>query len=188
MSDERKEMMTKRGYVFGEVSSTMQKAIRRGDCKLAGYMAIELAMSNYGAYVWRRLLTVSAEDVAGIITREIKALFDSWTLIRSSTQKFKLDPKTGRIFISKAVILLSQAYKSRDADHLTNLVYDQCKGITPEEIEKAFEDTRQDIPEYALDCHTRRGRMMGATSKTFMKDEYVALSPKIQGEFDDLLK
>ena len=46
---------------FGEVSSAMQKAIRRADAKLAGYWALELWESGFGQYVWRRLLTVSAE-------------------------------------------------------------------------------------------------------------------------------
>ena len=31
---------TKRGYDFGEVSSAMQKAIRRADTRLAGYWAL----------------------------------------------------------------------------------------------------------------------------------------------------
>jgi len=35
----------------------------------------------------------------------------------------------GRIFISKAVILLCAARKNRDADHLQNFVYDALAGI-----------------------------------------------------------
>ena len=59
----------------------MQKAIRRGDAKLAGYWALELWASGFGQYVWRRLLTVSAEDCWGILTAETKALHDSYTEI-----------------------------------------------------------------------------------------------------------
>ncbi len=51
---------TKRGYSFPAVSSAMQKAVRRGDAKLAGYWALELCASGFGQYVWRRLLTVPA--------------------------------------------------------------------------------------------------------------------------------
>ena len=36
------QLRTARGYNFGEVSSAMQKAIRRADVKLAGYWALEL--------------------------------------------------------------------------------------------------------------------------------------------------
>jgi len=34
-----------------DLSSAMQKAIRRGDAKLAGYWALELWASGYGQYV-----------------------------------------------------------------------------------------------------------------------------------------
>ena len=117
---------TKRGYSFPAVSSAMQKAIRRGDAKLAGYWALELWASGFGQYVWRRLLTVSAEDCWGILTQEVKALHDSYTEINRNTPA--KTPK-GRIFISKAVILLCLAKKSRDADHLQNFVYDQQAGL-----------------------------------------------------------
>lgn len=36
---------------------------RRADTRLAGYWALELWHSGFGNYVWKRLLTVSAEDV-----------------------------------------------------------------------------------------------------------------------------
>ena len=67
LANENQDMrfLTKRGYEFGEVSSAMQKAIRRGDTRLAGYWALELWASGYGNYVWKRLLTVSAEDCWG---------------------------------------------------------------------------------------------------------------------------
>ncbi len=63
----------------------MQKAVRRGDAKLAGYWALELWASGYGQYVWWRLLTVSAEDCLGILTAEVKALHDSYTEINRNT-------------------------------------------------------------------------------------------------------
>ena len=56
-------IITKRGYDFGEVSSATQKAIRRAGTRLAGYWALELWHSGFGNYVWKRLLTVSAEDM-----------------------------------------------------------------------------------------------------------------------------
>ena len=63
-------IITKRGYDFGEVSSAMQKAIRRADTRLAGYWALELWASGFGNYVWKRLLTVCAEDVWGLSAPE----------------------------------------------------------------------------------------------------------------------
>src|SRR5436190_23106651 len=133
--------LTKRGYEFGEVSSAMQKAIRRGDAKLAGYWALELFASGYGNYVWKRLLTISAEDCWGILTQEIKALHDGYQHVNKGVP---VRDHKGRIFISKAVILLSLAKKSRDPDHLQNLVYDQQKGLNP----KTLADDLRKAPEY----------------------------------------
>ena len=147
---------TKRGYSFPAVSSAMQKAVRRGDAKLAGYWALELWASGFGQYVWRRLLTVSAEDCWGILTAEVKALHDSYTEINANTPA--KTPK-GRIFISKAVILLCLAKKSRDADHLQNFVYDQQAGLEPETLTDELEAAGEyvPIPDYAYDCHPPPG-------------------------------
>jgi replication-associated recombination protein RarA len=124
-------LRTKRGYQFSEVSSAMQKAIRRADAKLAGYWALELWESGFGKYCWKRLLTVSAEDCWGILTAEVKALHDAYLVVNEG---LPAKQHRGRIFISKAVILLCLAKKSRDADHLQNFVYDQTAGLDPEEL------------------------------------------------------
>lgn len=181
----RFQLKTVRGYNFGEVSSAMQKAIRRADVQLAGYWALELWSSGFGNYVWKRLLTISAEDCWGIITHEVKALHDSYLLVNKGV------PATsarGRIFISKAMILLSLAKKNRDADHLQNFVYDQCKGI---DAAKLAADLRKapkyvPIPEYAYDCHTLKGRRKGKTKADFFRAEQQALKPFQPGLFDDL--
>ena len=76
--------LPKRGYAFCAVSSAMQKAIRRGDTRFAGYWALELWASGYGNYVWKRLLTVSAEDCWGILTQEVKALHDCYALVNAN--------------------------------------------------------------------------------------------------------
>jgi replication-associated recombination protein RarA len=78
------QLRTIRHYNFSEVSSAMQKAIRRGDAALAGYWALELWSSGFGKYVWKRLLTISAEDCWGILTQEVKALHDSYLVINEA--------------------------------------------------------------------------------------------------------
>jgi hypothetical protein len=126
------------------------------------------------------LLTISAEDVAGIITQEIEALYRSWVVIDASRKG------SGRIFIAKAVVVLCQATKSRDADHLTNLVYDQ-RAISDADLTAALDEARtshEAIPDYALDVHTPLGRMRGKTKKQFFVEEFDALSPRSPGLFD----
>src|SRR5512142_2727585 len=99
----RMQLTTIRGYSLLEVASALQKAIRRADARLAGYWAIELFESNYREYLWRRLLTISAEDCWGVITHEVEALYRAWQMIH------KQKAGKGRIFAAPAVILLAQA-------------------------------------------------------------------------------
>lgn len=175
------KITTTRGYDFYEVSSAMQKAIRRGDAKVAGYFALELWASNFRDYVWKRLFTISAEDCYGLITTEIEALWQGHELVNKSASQ----PK-GRIFVSKAVLLLCEVRKSRDADHLQNFVYD--KELI--DVEQWLEDIRKEpvpIPEYTFDVHTVKGKKRGRTKADFFRDEFDALNPRQPGLFDDLV-
>ncbi len=177
-------VQTVRGYALLDVTSAMQKAIRRSDARRAGYWAVELFESGYQQYMWRRLLTISAEDCWGVITHEIEALYRSWQVIH------KQKAGRGRVFAAKAVILLAQARKCRDADHLTNLVYDP-QTIPDAQLERDLDEARkapEPIPDYAHDCHTRKGRMRGKTKREFFKDEFRALKPREKGLFDDLVE
>jgi len=181
-------MFTKRGYDLFEVASAMQKSIRRGDAGTAGYFALELYASGFIRYVWKRLLVISAEDIAGQVTQEINALHDAFLKVNKGRKK--LDKPEGRLFIAKAAILLSESYKCRDADHLIIYLYDR-KGISDERVKallkEVTESDRKAIPEYAFDCHTARGKAMGKTKEDFLKTEFEALNPKIKGLFDDFL-
>lgn len=175
------QLRTTRGYDFYEVASAMQKAIRRADAKVAGYFALELWHSGYTEYVWRRLFTISAEDCYGIITTEIESLYKAYLFINEKAK----EPK-GRVFVSKAVLLLCDARKNRDADHLSNLVYDRndC------DVEKWFDDVRKSpipVPEYTFDVHTKKGKAKGRTKADFFRDELEALKPREKGLFDDLV-
>lgn len=169
------------GYDFFEVSSAMQKAIRRADARIAGFFALELWTSGYRDYVWKRLFTISAEDCYGLITSEIEALWQGHELVNKNKQ----EPK-GRIFVSKAVLLLCDCRKCRDADHLQNLIYDRATV----EVERWIEDVRREplaVPEYTFDIHTRKGKKYGRTKAEFFRDEYEALFPRMPGLFDDLI-
>lgn len=181
------ELKTQRGYDFYEVASALQKSIRRGDVKLAGYMALEL-FPRYSEYCWKRLLTISAEDCYGVITKEIKALYDSFQIINKN---LKGENKKGRIFISKAVILLCEAKHNRDSDLLSNFIYDKKIGLTDEQIENLFEEVRSekmDIPEYVYDVHTLKGKKMGKTKADFFREEQNNLSNTQLSIFDDIIK
>jgi replication-associated recombination protein RarA len=181
----RYEPQTKRGHNFYEVASALQKEIRRGNTKLAGYWALELFHSGFSNYCWKRLLTISAEDCWGILTNEIKSLHDSFLVINQGVPKTK---EKGRIFISKAVIILCACKKNRDPDHLQNFVYDGDMDVAVAELEKSVDESKGEVvPEYAFDVHTKKGKLMGKTKKDFFKDEQQALFPFQAGLFDHLI-
>jgi replication-associated recombination protein RarA len=177
--------MTKNGYDFFVASSCLQKAVRRNRPDIAGWFALELYHSGYARYVWKRLLTISAEDCAGIITQEIESLFKSFMFVNEGNKNLE----KGRIFISKAVLLLCGQPKCRDADHLSNYIYDRKK-VSDSDIQRfvaSLEKTEtMRVPEYAFDCHTQEGRRRGKTKDNFFEDELAALQPRQVGLFDNL--
>lgn len=177
------KLYTQRGYDFYEVASALQKSIRRGDVKLAGYMALEL-FPKYAEYCWKRLLTISAEDCYGVVTKEVMALYDAFRIINAGK---KGDDLKGRVFISKAVILLCQTKHNRDADLLSNYVYDKKYDLTDEQIESMFTEVRSEsmrIPEYVYDVHTIRGKARGKTKRDFFREEQAALKNQQPSIFD----
>lgn len=182
------DLKTQRGYDFYEVASALQKSIRRADVKLAGYMALEL-FPRYAEYCWKRLLTISAEDCHGLITQEIKSLYDAFWVINKGK---KGDDLKGRIFISKAVIILCTCKHNRDADLLSNYIYDKKALISDTAIENLMDEVRKEdmqIPNYVYDCHTIKGKKMGKTKKQFFIEEENALANRQMSIFDlDLTK
>lgn len=181
-------LKTKHGYKLSAVASALQKSIRRGDVRVAGYFGIELFESNFAAYFWRRMKVISAEDIFAGFTAEIESLCNCWQEAHAHRKG------SGRIFLAKAIVLLCRAAKSRDADHLTNLLYDASAVPAAEldaaiaEVESIVPEGEEPVPDYAYDVHTSEGRKAGKTKADFFKEEDAALKPRAQGLLDDLLK
>lgn len=173
----RYNLTTTDGYDFYEMSSLLQKSIRRGDFEKAGFAAYQL-IGKFRKYLWKRLLVISAEDCYGIITKEIIGL--------------KLaDDETGRdgtIFAAKAITLLCAARKNRDACYFACNFMTDAKTLDPAEIEEPMpiEDcVMEKIPDYVFDVHTLKGKWRGKTIEDMIRDEQDALYPKQIGFFDD---
>ena len=177
---------TQNGYDLFEVLSAIQKAIRRGDTGIAVYFTMEL-WPKYSNLAWKRLHIISAEDVAGCITQEVRALHEAYLFL----EKSKKDDRAGRLFLSKAAILLSVWNKSRDCDHAIVYLFDR-KYITDDQakeyLAKLEEGEKIPIPEYAFDCHTRKGKRAGKDVEDFLVSEFEGLNPRVPGLFDDLVK
>ena len=66
-------LTTPKGHNMFDISSLVQKAIRRGDLMYALYASNEMAVS-YRGYLWKRLLVTSAEDCFDPLTHLIVKL------------------------------------------------------------------------------------------------------------------
>lgn len=177
-------LVTQKGHNMFDMSSMLQKAIRRKDYTRAGYAANELYLS-FPKYFWKRMLVISAEDCYGTVTKEIIALKIADDEVNA---KKKADDKD-LIFAAKAVTLLCTAPKSRDAcyfacnfmwtDNLLN--EDEIEHIDIEKCNLGVEK----IPDYVFDVHTYRGKKMGKTDLDMIADEEAALEPKQISLFDN---
>ena len=137
---------TPRGYSKPECASALQKAIRRGDEEVALFFASELDIAGHGKYVWKRLLVITSEDV-GIaepnLPATMRALYENWQELRTGK-----GAPSHRLVLIHAVLLLVHAKKSRRVDDANWAIYKDS-------------ELRVDMPDYAYDMHTLRGKRMG---------------------------
>jgi len=147
------KMITRKGYDFFECSSAFQKSIRRGNEHDALFFGTELAGSGYTGYLWKRIFVIVSEDI-GLANNDallhIRALYENWKMISEK------NIEEGQIPIVHAILLLARSPKSRIVDNAK--MYCLKGGHKPE------------IPDCALDVHTRRGKMMGRSYKFFLTD------------------
>lgn len=144
--------VTKKGYSLFEVSSALQKAIRRGEEKQALYWAYEIERSGYQKYLWYRLKVISMEDVGLANTEchlQVRAAEQSYEDFR----KRKSDATI--LALANAVIILVRSPKSRLTDWVCNYM---------REVHGSF---NLPIPDEALDKFTQRGRERGKTIEDF---------------------
>lgn len=181
------QRITPGGYNVGEVASAMQKCIRRGLEDDALFWATELDLAGFGEYVFKRLRIIASEDVGladNSAAPTISALYSNWR-----EQKKKSDTRHApeRLFLVHAVLILARARKSRTVDHALIAMYEAPR-------------PRREIPDFALDRHTAKGRRLkrgwrhfwehGATleNKTPINDPYEAIARAIrsdrQGNFE----
>lgn len=149
--------VTKKGYGLFDVSSALQKSIRRGKTQDALYWAFELWQSNFEKYLWKRLLIMAVEDVGLASPRTmhlVQLLYNNYKAVK------EMDPKTkesGRPIMAAVYVLATSKHSS-----FLNWVW--CHAYD-------FHDSKLlDIPEYALDMHTRRGKANGKNIYDFFDD------------------
>lgn len=161
---------TKHGLDADLVISALQKCIRRGDEATAMRMAYELYVTStfHEEKMWNRLLVISIEDIgfgdpmASVIVKNLNDL----------RKEFAYGDGDRSIFFLYAIRYLCKCKKERSTDHIKNIIMRESeKGQVPE------------IPDYAIDMHTIKGRAMGRDVFYFL-DEASKVIPQWEG-YDD---
>ena len=84
------EMKTPGGYRNSEVTSALQKSIRRGLEEEALFWGSELDLAGYGAYAWKRLRIIASEDIGladpGVCV-QVRTLYENWVEQRKNKLK-----------------------------------------------------------------------------------------------------
>ena len=156
--------ITQKGYELHEVISAMQKEIRRGKEYEAVYWAIELESFNPKA-LWNRLRVIASEDI-GLANPLASLIVD--VLEKQYTLAVADEKDSSRLFLVHAVLYLARSPKSRIVDNLVSVVYN--------------DEEKLEIPDYALDMHTYKGKKMGRGLEHFFAE-----GAKLKNQaFDDL--
>jgi len=144
--DEGHQSYTKLGYNFDEVTSALQKTIRLGAEDEAIFWALELYnVAMY--YVWKRLEVIAAEDIglADVdVVVKVSQLHAGWELAKKTS--WWVSPHQ----LTLAVILMCRAPKSTEVEDHQSYVMERMK-----------QGWKLEMPDYAVDGHTKRGRVMG---------------------------
>lgn len=143
------EMRTVNGYHLDEVVSSLQKAIRRADEAGALYWSLELSESGFGAYAWRRFMTIAFEDVGLGDPQALLVTVAGWLATKESTKSFTKPPGMRTEALGVVVLTLCRAGKNREGDDAVWYASERRK-----------RGWRLAVPDEALDWHTVRGRQM----------------------------
>lgn len=139
------ELLTQKGYNFHECLSSLQKSIRRAHEEQALFWALELESFNPKA-LWNRLRIIASEDIG---------IADNYMAILTDALNRAYEAKQDSLFIAHAVLALCRSKKKRIVDNFL-IVVQRSKKL--------------EIPDYALDMHTARGRFMGRGRKHFIEE------------------
>ncbi|MDZ4819198.1 MAG: hypothetical protein SGJ20_09525 [Planctomycetota bacterium] len=168
---------TVNGHRMTEAASALQKTIRRGLVDDAIYWAADIYLSGFGEYLWKRLRIITSEDI-GPADRYLPATIAA---LHANYQEALAAGKKGakftgeRLYVFHAVVLLATAPKCRIVDHVM-IHHLRCHA-----------ELKRDVPDYALDQHTQRGRKLGRGVDHFF-NEGTTLSNYVDDEYKELAR
>lgn len=140
---ERGESRTKSGYVFGEVTSAIQKEIRLGNEEMALYWALEMEATS-PTYLWKRLMVIASEDI-GLAAPEVVQMVNVLALGWERAKKLSWYVSSHQV--AQVVMMMCRAPKSTEVE--------DAIGLNGERVKAGW---KPEVPEYAKDMHTQAGK------------------------------
>jgi replication-associated recombination protein RarA len=160
---------TEHGFAADEVISGLQKSLRRGLVDNALLLGWEMYLTSgeMEEMLWSRLCVVSVEDVgAGNLNAPV--------LVETLYQMHRRYPRPEHdrfLFAAHAIRVMGAGEKDRTTDDMVNWAKRSV----------ALGEMRAEIPDAALDMHTRRGQEMGRDYLFFMREASQVI-PEIAGK------
>ena len=152
---------TKNGIPAMACVSAMQKCIRRGMEAEAMQFAVQLIHTSKAqcSMVGNRLMVISHEDIDSSSQPHIVPFVA--TAAAQAKEWYELDnPSKSRLALGNAIRMLCRAAKSREGDHFQAAfgLAEKLEGFVPE------------VPDFALDMHTMKGKRLGRGIEHFIKE------------------
>lgn len=136
--------------------SAMQKCIRRGMTEEAGFWCYALIEDGNFWVAMQRLRVTAYEDIG---VNDMQAVMFAVKAIDDACAIYKAKQRGWRVAIGSAIIALCGANKGREADHFQAV----CRG-------RYLKDKARQVPDFALDKHTAKGKRMGRGFKHFFEE------------------
>ena len=149
---------TEHGFFADEVISALQKSIRRAMLENAILLGWEMFITSeeLEEKLWSRLCVIAVEDI-GLGNVQAPILVE--TLYRQH-QRYQRPGGDRFLFAAHAIRVLATSEKDRTSDDLVAWAKQSV----------ALGERLPEIPDVALDMHTRRGQEMGRDYRFFMEE------------------
>lgn len=149
---------TEHGFAADEVISALQKSIRRGLVDNALLLGWEMYVTSpeMEAMLWSRLCVISVEDV-GLGNAQAPILVNTLFTMHARYPR----PEHDRfMFAAHAIRVMASGPKDRTTDEMASWAKQSIN----------LGERLPEIPDFALDMHTRRGKEMGRDYRWFIEE------------------
>ena len=160
---------TAHGFAADEVISALQKSLRRGLVENALLIGWEMYLTSpeMEEMLWSRLGVISVEDI-GLGNPQAPVLVET---LYQMHKRYAYPQHDRFLFAAHAIRVIGSGPKDRTTDDMVNWAKQSV----------ALGERLPEIPDVALDMHTRRGQEMGRDYRFFM-EEASKVAPEVAGK------